>query len=115
MKIRDYEVKDYDTVKALVEKHKLNFPTGGKLIVAETNSGKVEAFANIRPVYMIEPLVCENPLMADKLWGHIVKKSREGNVKILRCFVQQKHIKLLKRIGFYEIFKKHIPVEINFY
>jgi len=115
MVVRDYRPEDHEAVKALAEKHKLNMPGEGKLIVVETNSGKIEGFANIRAVFMIEPLVCENPLMADKLWTYISEKSRKGNVKILRCFIEQKHSKLLTKIGFYRIFKKHHIYEINFY
>ena len=113
--IRQAKEEDLTQVRELAEKHKLPLPAEGNLIVAVTVSGKVEAFANIRPVFTIEPFVCENSLAGKKLWDYIENRTRKSSIKILRCFIEQKNEKLLKKLGFYRIFKKSLTMEINFY
>ena len=115
MTVRDANKADLDQIKKLAEKNGITIPDEGKLIVAETKEGTITGFVNIRPVFMIEPFICENPLGADRLWEYIQEKSQEGQIKILRCFAQEKHLSLFKKLGFYRIFQKHIPLEINFY
>jgi N-acetylglutamate synthase-like GNAT family acetyltransferase len=115
MTVRDAKKEDLEQIKKIADKNGITIPKEGKLIVAETKTGSIAGFVNIRPVFMIEPFICENPLGADRLWEYIQEKSKEGQVKILRCFAQEKHLRLFKKLGFYRIFKKHIPLEINFY
>lgn len=115
MTIREAKQEDLEQILKLADKHGISIPSEGKIIVAETTTGIIAGFVNIRPVIMIEPFICDNPLGAEKLWEYIKKKSEKGGVKILRCFAQEKHLKLFKRLGFYRIFQKHISLEINFY
>lgn len=115
MRIRDAKIEDLEQIEELAKKHDLGLPSEGKIIVAETEDGKIEGFVNLRSVVMIEPFICENPLAANKLWEYVKDKSEKGNVKIIRCFAQPKHESLFKRLGFYGIFTKEIPLEINFY
>jgi N-acetylglutamate synthase-like GNAT family acetyltransferase len=115
MIVRDAKEEDLDQIKKLADKNGITIPNEGKLIVAETTTGAIVGFVNIRPVFMIEPFICDNPFGSRKLWEHIQRKSKEGQVKILRCFAQEKHLGLFKKLGFYRIFQKHIPLEINFY
>jgi hypothetical protein len=115
MKIREAVSEDMPQLIELAEKHGLSIPKEGTIVVAESNSGKIEAFANIRFVAMLEPVVIENPLIGAKLWNYVAEESRKKGIKILRCFAQEKHVKLLKKLGFYSVFKKSRPMEINFY
>jgi N-acetylglutamate synthase-like GNAT family acetyltransferase len=115
MIIREAKPEDTEELKSLAEKYKIDVPGDGKIVLAESSSGKIEAFVNIRPVFMIEPFVCENPLIGAKLWDYIARKSTIGGIKILRCYAQEKHLKLFKKLGFYRVFKKYIPMEINFF
>lgn len=115
MKIREAKTEDIQTLNEMAVKYKLDLPPDGTVIVAETNSGKIEAFAILRGVYFVEPLISENPLATKDLWDYIKEKSIKKNVRILRCFAEPKHFKLLKKIGFYQVFEKKIPMEINFY
>jgi len=113
--IRDYLPEDLDQIKKLAEKYKINLPIEGKVIVSVTNSGKIEGFIVLRNVLMIEPFICENPIMANKLWDYVKEKVESGGVKIIRCFAQPRHEKLYKKLGFYRIFKEFKSMEINFY
>lgn len=115
MTIREATPEDIPRINELAEKYGLSVPYDGKTVIAESNSGKIEAFVNVRPVFMIEPFVCENPLTGAKLWNYVAEKTEKGGIKILRCFAQQKHVRLFKKLGFYRIFRKAIPLEINFY
>jgi len=115
MKIRAGKQEDLEQLMKLAEKHNILLPGEGTIFVAETEAGKIEGFVNMRSVMMIEPFICENPLVANKIWEYIKERSEKGNIKILRCFAQKKHTKLFKRLGFYRIFAKNIPLEINFY
>ena len=115
MKTRDAKIEDLEQIEALAKKHKLSLPSEGKIIVVETEEGKIEGFVNLRSVVTIEPFICENPLAANKLWEHIRDRSEKGNVKIIRCYAQPKHVSLFKRLGFYRIFEKWNSMEINFY
>lgn len=117
MQIREATIEDIPRLKELAEKYGLNLPDfgDGTIVLAESNEGKITDFIMIRGVYFLEPVVSENPLALNKLWKYVNDKSVEKGVKILRCFAQPKDVSLLKRIGFYRIFKKHIPMETNFY
>ncbi len=117
MQIRDAKEEDLPRLQELADKYKLNLPDVGEgtIVLAESNSGKITDFLMIRGVYFLEPVVSENPLAMYQLWKYVSQKSKEHNIKIMRCFAQPKHFNLLKRIGFYRIFKKYIPMEINFY
>lgn len=107
--------KDNEQIEKLAEKHGLNLPGEGTVIVAENKEGEITAFVNIRAVLMIEPFVSDTPFASEKLWEHIQTKTQLGGFKILRCFAQERHISLFEKLGFYRIFEKHIPMEINFY
>lgn len=115
MKVREAKPEDLEQIKALAEKHKLNLPPDGTVIIAETSSGVIKAVSVIRGVYFLEPVISESPFAIKELWDYIRVKSIEKNVRILRCFVEPRHVKLLKKIGFYRIFPKHQIYEINFY
>jgi len=114
MIVRKAKDKDMGRIKQLAEKNNLSLPDEGLVVVVEADD-KIEAFANIRAVLMIEPFVSENPIASKKLWEHIKTKTQLGGFKILRCFAQEKDKNLFGKLGFYRIFEKHIPMEINFY
>ena len=107
--------EDSEQINKLAEKHGLSLPGEGTVIVAENSDGEITAFVNIRAVLMIEPFVSDNPFASDKLWEHIKTQTQLGGFKILRCFAQERHRSLFEKLGFYRIFEKHIPLEINFY
>ena len=115
MTIKQIGKERNDEVIKYAEKFGIDLPKDGTLVIAESNTGKVEGLFNIRTVFMIEPFICENPLIASKLWNFIATKSTLGGVKIMRAFVKEKNIKLLEKLGFYRVFKKHMIYEINFY
>ncbi len=116
MIIRNYiPEKDGDEVRELADKHKLNVPIDSKIIVAESNTGKIEGFVSIRPVMFIEPMVSDNPITAVKLWNYVEKKMKDGGIKVIRCFAEPKHEKTYKKLKFYRVFKKMLALEKNFY
>lgn len=116
MKIRQIKTqRDLEQVKVLAERYGLNLPSEGTVIVVENNAGEIVAFANMRGVIMIEPFVSASPQASLHLWKHIYNESRNRGVKILRCFAKERDIKLFTKLGFYRIFEKNIPMEINFY
>ena len=115
MRTRDYKVEDFEQVKSLAEKHGLNLPSDSKIIVAESNTGKIEGFVALRSVLMIEPMVSENPIVAVKLWNYVEEKIKKGGIKVVRCFADTKKEKTYKKVGFYRIFKKMLFLEKNYY
>lgn len=113
--IRAAEEKDVKEVIALAEKHNLSVPLDASVIVKTNSAGKIEGFIALRNVIFIEPFVCENPVAAKKLWDYCIEGCKTNKIKILRCFAQEKHTKLFKKLGFYRIFKKYNSMEINFW
>lgn len=112
--IRYAEAKDFAKIKELAHKHAISLPQDGSYIVVENSEGEIKAFANMRGVIMIEPFISTSPQTSRKLWNYISKTSQSRGVKILRCFTQEKNVKLLSKLGFYRAFKNLIPMEINF-
>lgn len=115
MKIREYKPEDYDKVKDLAEKHNLNLPSEGKIILAEDDEGRIVSFINFRMVLFIEPFVSENPLAGKKLFDEAEKRIKEGNLRIVRCFTDVNNKELLEKLGFYEINELLVPFEKNYY
>lgn len=116
MKIRDYiPEKDYEQVKKLAEKYKLNIPKDGKIIIVENNNGEIKSFVNLRLVLYAEPFVSESPIYGKELWDYIEKKIEEKGIKIIRCFTKGKNLELFKKLGFYEAFGDQTALEKNFY
>jgi len=111
---RPAKPEDYEQINKLSEKHNIDLPNEGKLIVLEDN-GEIKAFVNIRPVLFVEPFISESPIATIKLWGYIKKKFIDGDIKILRCFAQKKHKKFYEKLEFYEIFNDYVSMERNFY
>lgn len=115
MIVRTAKEEDREQIEKLAEKHGLNLPGEGTVIVVENKEGEITAFTNIRTVLMIEPFISDTPFASEKLWEHIQAKAQLGGFKILRCFAQERNKSLFEKLGFYRIFEKHIPMEINFY
>ncbi|MHB8483269.1 MAG: hypothetical protein ACYDBV_11150 [Nitrospiria bacterium] len=113
MKIREFEPKDFDSVKRLSVENGMLLPTEGKMFVAEDSKGKVVGFVVLRAVMFIEPFICKNPVIAKKLYDFAEWHIRISEAKIVRVFT--KNFKLLKKLGFYKIFPEYEPMEKNFY
>lgn len=107
--------EEFEQIEALAKKNNLEVPTEGTKLIAVNSKNKVTAFVNMRGVMMIEPFVGDEPNAAVKLWNHIAQQAEGNGVRIMRCFVEPKTEKILKKLGFYRVFKKHKAYEINFY
>ena len=115
MEIRQAIQKDWEQIEQLAKEQGISLPKDGTYIVAVNDNGNIRAFANMRGVIMIEPFISASPQASQKLWNHIAGVASEKGIKILRCFAKEKDVKLFTKLGFYKVFKKMIPMEINFF
>jgi len=115
MKVRQATQEDWEQIVKLANESEILLTKEGTYLVAVNDNGNVRAFANMRGVIMIEPFVSASPQASDKLWKHISTEAMQKNIKIIRCFVKENNVNLFTKLGFYKIFKKLIPMEINFY
>lgn len=114
MTIRGYVDSDYQEIKALAEKYNINLPIEGKVIVAVDDNNKVVSFMIMRGIMMIEPFIGENSLANKHLFDKFEWLMNISDVKIVRCNIEKKNIKLLEKLGFYRVFEKHVQMEKNY-
>jgi len=115
MIIRQAKLEDMFKVLELADKHSISLPNDGLKLVCENDSGVIKSFVNLRNIISIEPFISEHPVYSNALWGYIEASAIQGNIKIMRCFANKKHVELYKKLGFYEPFPEHTSLEINFF
>jgi hypothetical protein len=116
-KYRNYNhEKDYEKVKALCEKHNLEFPHNNKvLIVAETKEGEIVGIGGLRIDAVFNPLISEdNALVANNIARLVEGISMGMGIKILKAEVDannERHIKHLEKDGFEIVDRNKIILE----
>lgn len=115
MKVRQAEQEDFEQIESLAKEQGINLSNEGAYLVAVNENNNVRAFVNMRGVIMVEPFVSKSPQASEKLWNHIVAHATSKQINIIRCFAKEKDVKLYTKLGFYKVFKKMIPMEINFF
>lgn len=111
MKIRERRSEDTRQIIALAERHQMDIPEGGKLILAENDKGEIKAMVNVRLVMMIEPFISESPAASVKLWNDVEAKIKEKGIRLVRCFTDGKNEKLFNKVGFFRVFRDKIIME----
>ena len=97
-------------VIALCEKHKINAPTSGIVIIA-IEDHKVVGIIGIKKVAMIEPLISENPLVALGLYERAEGIMLEKGEKVARGYTSVANEKLFNKFGYKEVFQDEIILE----
>jgi len=111
MEIRDYIDADFEEIQLLAKKYEINIPSDGKIIVVVNDEGIILAFSCIRLIPFVEPMIGESPVASVKLWNYLDEKLREGNMKVLRCYTDQKNKELFEKVGFKQVFNDKITME----
>lgn len=84
-------------------------PEEGVLILAVDENDDVIGFINARAVLMIEPMVCENPIVAKKLFDNFMILNR--GIRPIRAFIKSELLNTVKKLKFERVFEKNIIVE----
>jgi hypothetical protein len=102
--IRQYNHKtDFEGVKALCEKHKINFPSEDNFILVAVENDEIIGITGIKLEMKIEPLIADNPMIAFRLSNMIEGAALNQGANVLYANVNcenTKHINQLEKYGY---------------
>ena len=101
--IRNYIPEDFAKIQALCFEHKINVPTKALVIVAEDDDKEeVQGFVGVTHEAFIEPLICENPLVAHTLYQEALKYLKQRGIKSVKLYCDKSKVKMFEKLGFRE-------------
>ena len=118
--IRLYNHKeDYQGVKEYCSKHGIAFPDRNTILLVSFNDDKlVNGLSGIKPEFYIEPLIADNPILANNLGRMIEGIIIQQGIEVIRASVPRenvKHTKQLQKDGFEIIDNNHIILEKKYH
>lgn len=100
IKYRSFQETDFDSIKFLCDKNKINLPHQNSLIVVAEEEGNLEGFIGMAQLTFIEPLISENPVVANNLYHEIAGAAIGQGVKELYCYCDENKRELFEKSGF---------------
>ena len=100
MKYRWFDIADGNSIKFLCDKNGIDYPHPQTSILVAENEGKIEGFGGMTNLTFLEPLICENPLAATKLFDLIQGVLLNQKIKDLYCYCSPGKRELFEKAGF---------------
>lgn len=117
--IRLYNHKeDYEGVKNYCSKHGIAFPDRNSILIVSLNDqGEVNGLVGLKEEVYVEPLMADNPILANKLGRMVEGIIIQQGIKIIKASVPRenvKHINQLEKEGFVIIDNNHTILEKSY-
>lgn len=95
---------DFEKVKDYCSKHNIAFPSrNSTLIVSFNDQGNVNGLVGMKTEVYVEPLIADNPILANNLGRMIEGVILQAGIRIVKASVpseNKKHIAQLEKEGF---------------
>jgi len=106
---------DYSNVKTYCQNHGIAFPDRNSILIVSLNDqGVVNGLVGLKPQFSVEPLIADNPILANNLGRMIEGVIINEGIKIITASVPRenvKHINQLEKDGFVIVENNHIILE----
>jgi hypothetical protein len=110
--------EDYQAVKNYCYKHGIAFPDRNSILLVSFNDGGlVNGLVGLKPVIFVEPLVADNPILANNLGRMVEGIIIQQGIKVISASVPRenvKHIAQLEKEGFVIIDNNHTILEKSY-
>lgn len=113
MKYRIAEQNDLRGIGQLCRKHNIDIPTNmGVIFVAVDDKNNIVGVAGLKTVHQIEPLISENPVVANNLFQRIEASAQINMLAPLRAILKdEEHLKTFEKAGYKKIMENKIILE----
>lgn len=106
---------DYNKVSDYCKKHNIAFPSRNSVLLVSLNEqGETNGLVGLKPQFSVEPLIADNPILANNLGRMIEGVIINEGIKIITASVPRenvKHINQLEKDGFVIVENNHIILE----
>jgi hypothetical protein len=112
MNYRPYKEDDFERLRQYCSYAGIALPDkGSHLYIAVDKENNICGIIGVKQEIFIEPLISDNPLIANKLYEDIIRNIEISGFKKVRCICNPKFEKLFGKKGFRKIEENKIIME----
>ena len=99
MKYRSFKEEDFNDIKFLCDKNKIDLPHRNSFVIVAEDNGKIVGFGSIANLAFIEPLISDNPVVAVNLYNQLLGVAMNQGIKELYCYCDQEREEVFNKVG----------------
>jgi hypothetical protein len=109
MKYRPIQTEDIARIKVLCDKNNIAYPHQNSVIFLAEDGNEIVGFIGITSLPFIEPLISENPVVANNLHQMAIGFLLAQDAKDVFCYCNQDKIDLFSKSGF-NLFQDNVVI-----
>lgn len=106
MKYRSIREEDVERIKVLCDKNNIAYPHQNSIVFIAEDQNEIVGFVGITSLPFIEPLISENPVVANNLHQMAIGFLLAQEAKNVFCYCNEDKVELYEKAGF-KVFEKN--------